>query len=469
MNKNQLKKIAIVGKKNVGKSSLLNLLAKKNRSIVDDYPGLTRDIIEVEVKNFGIHALFYDLPGLDTIDLGEKTNYLETLAKEKAFRFLSSEIDLLIHLMEPPAPSPFDFDFRDYILKHIKKPKIEVLNKIDSKEKEIEYISNFYEEDFFSIPISVKSRYNISFFVQKMIEIFPSIVLEEVVEELQEEKPRKGYFESTVVSDFIQDDIRIAIVGKPNVGKSTLFNLWAGKELSLVSDVPGTTRDTIDTVIRYFGKTIRILDTAGLRKKRVMDDHIEFISSRRTRRAIQDSDIVVQILSAPDGLTEYDKKIISLIDEYNKPMILFINKWDIMPNKHDKLQKEYLESLYDYFPKLKHVPIFFGSALTKKRAMEPLKKIIELSEKLNFRIPTSQLNRYIEGLIQQFPHNQRFRVYYATQVSERPLIIVLFCNNKQLVKNNFINYLENKIKADFNLEGIPIRIKLKDKDEDRHQ
>jgi small GTP-binding protein len=133
MNKNQLKKIAIVGKKNVGKSSLLNLLAKKNRSIVDDYPGLTRDIIEVEVKNFGIHALFYDLPGLDTIDLGEKTNYLETLAKEKAFRFLSSEIDLLIHLMEPPAPSPFDFDFRDYILKHIKKPKIEVLNKIDSK------------------------------------------------------------------------------------------------------------------------------------------------------------------------------------------------------------------------------------------------------------------------------------------------------------------------------------------------
>ncbi|GIX40977.1 MAG: GTPase Der [Leptospiraceae bacterium] len=465
--KKKLKKIAIVGKKNAGKSSLLNLLARKNRSIVDDYPGLTRDIIEIEIKNYGVHALFYDLPGLDVIDLGEEKNYLESLAKEKAYKFLSEEVDLIIHLMEPPAPSPFDFDFRDYFNKVLKTKKIEVLNKIDSKEKEMEYIPNFLEEGFKPIPISVKSRYNISHFINTIKDILPEISINEQDIDYEEQFiNKKGYKDSTVVSDYIKDDIRIAIVGKPNVGKSTLFNLWAGKDISLVSDIPGTTRDTIDTVFKYFGKTIRILDTAGLRKKRVLEDHIEFISSRRTRRAIQDSDIVIQVISAPDGLTEYDKKIISLIDELNKPMILFINKWDIMPNKHDKLQKEYLESLYYYFPFLKHVPIYFGSALTKKRAMEPLKKIIELNEKLNFRIQTSQLNRYLEKLLQQFPHHQRFKIYYATQVSERPPVFVLFCNNKKLVKRNFIVFLENKIREDFKLEGIPIRIKLKDKDED---
>ncbi|GIX43555.1 MAG: GTPase Der [Leptospiraceae bacterium] len=465
--KKKLKKIAIVGKKNAGKSSLLNLLARKNRSIVDDYPGLTRDIIEIEIKNYGVHALFYDLPGLDVIDLGEEKNYLESLAKEKAYKFLSEEVDLIIHLMEPPAPSPFDFDFRDYFNKVLKTKKIEVLNKIDSKEKEMEYIPNFLEEGFKPIPISVKSRYNISHFINTIKDILPEISINEQDIDYEEQFiNKKGYKDSTVVSDYIKDDIRIAIVGKPNVGKSTLFNLWAGKDISLVSDIPGTTRDTIDTVFKYFGKTIRILDTAGLRKKRVLEDHIEFISSRRTRRAIQDSDIVIQVISAPDGLTEYDKKIISLIDELNKPMILFINKWDIMPGKHDKLQKEYLESLYYYFPFLKHVPIYFGSALTKKRAMEPLKKIIELNEKLNFRIQTSQLNRYLEKLLQQFPHHQRFKIYYATQVSERPPVFVLFCNNKKLVKRNFIVFLENKIREDFKLEGIPIRIKLKDKDED---
>jgi GTP-binding protein len=464
--KKKLKKIAIVGKKNVGKSSLLNYLANKNRAIVDDYPGLTRDILEVEIKNHGIHALFYDLPGLDVIDLGEKNNYLESITQEKGWKFLNTEVDLILHLMEPPAPSPFDYDFREYFHKNLKILKIEVLNKIDSKEKEIESIPNFYEKGFFPIPISVKSRYNINNLIKKIQEILPETINDfEANDEEEIQTIRKGYKESTVVSDYINDDIRIAIVGKPNVGKSTLFNLWAGKDISLVSDVPGTTRDTLDTVFTYFGKKIRILDTAGLRKKKVLEDHVEFISSRRTKRAIQDSDIVIQVISAPDGLTEYDKKIMSLIDELNKPMILFINKWDLIPNKHDKLQKEYLENLYYYFPFLKNVPIYFGSALTKKRALEPLKKVLELNEKLNFRIQTSQLNRYIEKLIQQFPHNQRFKVYYATQVSEKPLVFVLFCNNKKLVKRNFIQFLENKMREDFKLEGIPIRIKLKDKDE----
>lgn len=462
----KLKRIAIVGKKNVGKSSLINLLSGKQRLIVDDYPGLTRDIIEIEIFNYNIHALFYDLPGLDVIDLGDAINQLEKKIIEKSLKFIQNSVDLIVHLMEPPAPSPFDYDFRDFYKKHINIEILHVLNKIDSKEKELEFLPDFLDAGFSPIPISVHSRYNLKHFINILIEKLPQIEVKSSEDIISDSSAKKGYKDSTVVSNFIQEDIRISIVGKPNAGKSTLFNLWAGKELSMVSEIPGTTRDTIDTVIKYFGKNIRILDTAGLRKKRVIEDHIEFISTRRTRRAIMDSDIVLHIISAPDGLTEYDKKIISLIQEYNRPMILFINKWDLIPNKHDKLQKEYLESLYYYFPNLKKIPIFFGSALTKKRGMEPLKKIIEMSEKLSFRISTAKLNRYIETLLKHYPHNQKFKIYYSTQVNEKPPVFVLFCNNKKLIKKNFIQYVENKIQEDYNLQGIPIRIKLKEKDED---
>lgn len=462
MNKSHLKKIAIIGKKNVGKSSFLNLLAKKNRAIVDNYPGLTRDILEVEIKNYGIHALFYDFPGLDI----DQDSPLEIKAKEKAILELK-EMDLILFLMEPPAPTKFDWELKEFLNRNFSKSILYVLNKIDSKEKELEYLPNFYEEGFPIIPISVKSKYNFKNFINTLKKTIPAIEDKKAEDgELKQENHNKKYYrESTVVSDYIADDIRIAIVGRPNVGKSTLFNFWCGREISLVSEIPGTTRDTVDTVMRYFGHTIRILDTAGLRKKRVIQDNIEFISTRRTQRAIQDSDIVIQIISAVDGITEQDKKIASLIQEFNKPMILFINKWDLIPEKHSKLQKEYLENLFAVFPFLKNVPIYFGSALTKKRALDPLKKVIELYEKSNFRIQTSLLNDYIQKWLMLYPHNQKFKVFYTTQVDTRPPFFIVFCNHKNLVSKNFVQFLENKIREEFNLEGIPIRIKLKDKDE----
>lgn len=466
--KRKLKKIAIVGKKNVGKSSLINTLSGKKRMIVDNYPGLTRDVVEVEVKNYGIHCLFYDLPGLDVVDLGGTKNQVEALAIEKAYRFLQNEADIIIHLMEPPAPSRFDFDIREFFRKNPGRTVMEAVNKIDSREKELEFLPNFYGEGFFPVAVSALSKYNLKNFINFLKEKEPSIVdvTEDKTMEDGEDYDKKDYFDSTVVSDFIKDDIRIAIIGRPNVGKSTLFNLWAGKEISLVSDVPGTTRDTIDTVIRYFGKTIRILDTAGLRKKRVIEDHIEFISSRRTRRAIQDSEIVVVVISAPEGITKYDKKIISLVEEMQRAMILFVNKWDLIEEKHDKIQKEYTEMLYSELPYLKNIPVLFGSAKIKKRAMEPLKKVLEIHEKLHLRIPTAKLNKYIQELMLQFPHNQKFKVYYATQVHQKPIHIVLFCNHKNLVSGNFLAFMENRIRKDFELQGIPIRISLKEKDED---
>ncbi|MFN3605460.1 MAG: ribosome biogenesis GTPase Der [Leptonema sp. (in: bacteria)] len=462
MNKKKLKKIAILGRKNVGKSSLLNLLAHKNRSIVEDYPGLTRDILEVEIKNYGVHALFCDFPGLDI----DETSTLERQAKEKAIEYLKKEIDLILFLMEPPAPSKFDWELKEFLHKNISKPILFILNKVDSQEKELEFLSYFYEEGFQVIPISTKSKYNFKKFINILKEILPEIKIKEEANKkaIEGKSEKKQYKDSTVVSDFTNDDIRISIVGKPNVGKSTLFNFWIGKEMSLVTDVPGTTRDTLDTVFQYFGHTIRILDTAGLRKKTAIKDPIEFYASRRTQRAIQDSDIVIQVLSATEGITEQDKKITALIQKLNKPMILFVNKWDAISEKHSQLQKEYLENLYKEFPLLRNIPIYFGSALTKKRAMEPLKSVLDLYKKLNFRIQTSSLNQYIKNWFHGFPHNQKFKIYYTTQVDTKPPFFIIFCNNKKLVSKNLNQFLENKIREEFNLRGIPIRIKLKEKD-----
>ncbi len=465
MNKT-LKKIAIIGKKNVGKSSLLNLLSRKNRAIVEDYPGLTRDILEVEIKNYGIRALFYDFPGLDI----DHTSDIEKKAKEKAFHFLKEEVDLIVFLMEPPAPSEFDLEFKEFLQKNFSKQVVYVLNKIDSKEKELEFLPNFYEDGIHPIPISVKSKYNFKNFINLLKDLLPEIEwkesfsINEDSENQESKKNKKHYKDSTVISSYIEEDIRVAIVGKPNVGKSSLFNFWVGKEISLVSEVPGTTRDTIDTVFRYFGHTIRVLDTAGLRKKRTIQDKIEFYSSRRTHRAIQDSDIVLLVLSAIEGITEQDKKIIGLIKKMNKPLVIFVNKWDAIPEKKSNLQKEYIEYLYSAFPFLRNVPLFFGSALTKKRATEPLKAIIKLYKKSDFRIQTSMLNQYIQKWLQLYPHNQKFKVFYTTQVATKPPYFVIFCNNKTLISKNFQQFLENKIREEFNLSGIPIRIKLKDKD-----
>lgn len=461
MNK-QLKQIAIIGKKNVGKSSLINLLSRKNRAIVEDYPGLTRDILEIEIKNYGIHALFYDFPGLDI----EETSSIEIKTKERALQFLKREIDLILFLMEPPSPSPFDLEFKVFLQKNFAKPIVYVVNKIDSKEKELEFLPNFYENGIQAIPISVRSKYNFKNFINFLQQMLPEIKIKESLLEEEEptEKKKKFYKDSSVVSNFIEDDIRIAIVGKPNVGKSTLFNVWVGREMSLVSEIPGTTRDTIDTVFRYFGHTIRILDTAGLRKKRKIHNKIEFFSTRRTFRAIQDSDIVLLVISAVEGITEQDKKIIALIQKMSKPLVIFVNKWDAIPEKKSNIQKEYLEYLYSSFAFLRNVPIFFGSALIKKRATEPLKTIIELYKKSNFRIQTSMLNQYIEKWLQLFPHNQKFKVYYTTQAATKPPYFVIFCNNKNLIGKNFQQFIENKIREEFNLIGIPIRIKLKDKD-----
>lgn len=459
--------VALAGKKNAGKSSLLNALYGRSRAITDDYAGLTRDLLEVEIERYGFHFKLVDMPGLDL----DESEPLEKSILDRARSFMTT-VDALLLVFDAPVPAPIDIDLRQWLRKEYPNiPVVEVVNKIDNPNDAADILPNFFEVGLSPIPVSSKSRLNLKQICQELNKKLKNRAISKsstderdkfsVTDESQTLKD-----DSTIVSDEIKEDLRIALIGKPNVGKSSLFNRWIGRDLSIVSDIPGTTRDTVDTVFRYFGRDIRVIDTAGLRRQTKIKERPEFFSSRRTRRAIQDCHVVVQLLSAVDGITDYDKKIASLVQELSRPSIIVINKWDAINEKETNTQKEFLENVQSLFPHLKKIPTFFSSALTGKRAIEPLQKAIEVFDRSTFRVPTAKLNELVKKWLtgkQGIPKG--FKLLYTTQTGRMPPVFVLFVNRTDLLPRNAIRYLENQIRDEFKLDGIPIRILVREKSE----
>jgi GTP-binding protein len=470
--KKKLPSVALAGRKNVGKSSLLNTLLGKARAITDDYPGLTRDLIEVEIRRYGYHFHLIDMPGLDL----DEEQPLEKEILRKVRGFLAS-VDCVVLVYAAPSPAPFDRELRELFRHQFPKiPIVEIVNMVDNPEMADNILPDFYEAGLFPVPVSAKSRWNMRALCKEIDDRLSGAAKDRARDDDPDrEKDRPdGHTpiikrDSTIVSDSETEDLRIALVGKPNVGKSSLFNRWIGKELSLVSDIPGTTRDTMDTVFRFFGHTVRVIDTAGLRRERRIKEAPEFFSARRTRRAIQDSHIVVQLISAVDGITDYDKKIAAMIQEYARPSIIVINKWDAVPERKSNTQKEFLADLQSLFPYLKKVPVFFCSALTGKRSVEPLKKAIELFERSSFRIPTARLNEIVQQWLSGRPGIPAgFKLRYVTQTGRMPPVFVLFVNQSRLLPESALSYLENRLREEFQLEGIPIRIFVRDHSEEKN-
>lgn len=461
--------VALAGKKNAGKSSLLNTLLGKSRAITDDFAGLTRDLLEVEIRRYGYHFQLVDMPGLDLDD--EQPLEKEILKRARSFLQI---VDCVVLVYDVPGPSPFDIELREFFRRQFPQlPVVEIVNKVDNPEMADDLLPDFYETGLLPLPVSAKSRWNMRQLCKEIDSRLDGRARERQKQEAPEKEREEGQTpvakqDSTVVSDLETEDIRIAIVGKPNAGKSSLFNRWIGQELSLVSDIAGTTRDTIDTVFRHFGRTIRVVDTAGLRRERRIKDSPEFFSARRSRRAIQDSHVVVQLLAAPDGITDYDKKIASLVQELSRPSIIVVNKWDIVPDKETNTQKEFLKDIQSLFPYLKKVPVFFCSALTGKRAMEPLKKAIEVYERASFRVPTAKLNDIVQRwLAGRHGIPAGFKLYYATQTGRMPPVFVLFVNRANLLPKNALSFLENRLREEFQLQGIPIRILVRENQDGR--
>ncbi|MFA5519214.1 MAG: ribosome biogenesis GTPase Der, partial [Spirochaetota bacterium] len=356
--------VAIVGRRNVGKSTLFNALIRNKKSIVDSFPGLTRDVISATMTHNSVSFVISDTPGLDL----PGTSELSTQIIESAKKHLE-KASVIIFLMENPAPEPFDLELAS-VLRKLNIPGVIAVNKMDSNDR-LENMVNFYEQGFNEVvPIAAINRFNLDLLMTTVVNLLP------------EKK-------TTLPKPYL----KIAITGRPNTGKSTLLNAFIGYERSVVSDIPGTTRDSVDETFRYMEKTIQIIDTAGIRKKSKITENIEYYSFTRTVEAINKSDVTIHMLDATVGLTENDKKISDEILKSRKPIIIAINKWDAI-EKDYKTFEEYKEKIIFKYYRAADFPIISISALNKQRISRLIDTAIELGEKAKKRIDTPTLNKF---------------------------------------------------------------------------
>ena len=452
----ELPRVVLCGRRNVGKSTLLNSLAGRRRAITDSIPGLTRDLLEVEVHRPPYRFLLTDTPGLDL----DSPDQLETAVLRRAHREME-RADLILCLLEAGPIHPYDRVLLD-LLRRQKRPVVYAVNKVDGKEQEWEALSEFYEEGVQDpISLSAKGSRNLSGLMERMATLLPAIYRPQ--DEQAAERLR-----STAISDSEEAELRISIVGRPNAGKSSMLNRFAGRDVSLVSDVPGTTRDTVDTLFRFRNRSIRVVDTAGLRKNSYLRDprrRVDFFSVRRTQRALRDCDVAIHVFDAVAGLTDFDKKIAALILEYKKPAVLAVNKWDAIPDKDNQTMAEFIDRLHFIFPKAAAYPTVFCSAETGQRLANLLEACIELKARLEKRVPTARLNRFVESW------NQRLRglgsggkILYAVQADGPPPTFVFFVNERQGFRESHLSFFENQIREEYGLNGVPITILLRTKE-----
>ena len=433
---NKLPVVSIVGRQNVGKSTLFNALIRDKKSIVDSFPGLTRDIISKNVIHNGISFTICDTPGLDLSSASELSETIIENAKNHL-----KKTDVILFMMEYPAPASFDHDLAD-IIRKMNKPTIIAVNKMDSG-NQLEVMANFYEMGIKEIiPVSAVRKFNVNLLLDNITKLLP--------------------IRKTAMMEF---DLKIAIVGRPNSGKSTLLNAFMGYERSVVSDIPGTTRDSVDDSFTYHGKNIQIIDTAGIRRKSKINENIEFYSFTRTVESIKRSDVVIHLIDATVGLTDNDKKISDEILKSRKPIIIAMNKWDAVP-KNDKTFDQFKEKLIFQFYKAEDFPVISISSIGKQRINKLLETAIELKEKANKRIETSTLNKVMAsiksfGKIPQL--GEKIKVYYAVQVETTPPQFKFFVNNADFFKKDIVRYFEKELQKALDLKGIPITINIEGK------
>jgi GTP-binding protein len=428
--------VTIVGRQNVGKSTLFNAIIKKKRAIVDPLPGLTRDVIQYNLEYDSVHFTLSDTPGLDLSSSSELSGPILQNAREHLKR---SAVILL--LMENPAPESFDIDLAD-IIRKLSIPTIIAVNKMDDSQKLLN-MANFYETGFNEIiPVSALNRFNMQLLMDSITRLLP-------------ESGGKGK----------KPDISLAIVGRPNSGKSTLLNSFIGFNRSVVSDIPGTTRDSVDEDFTYHKKLVRIIDTAGIRKKSRIKEDVEFYSFTRTRNSVEKSDVVIHIIDAEAGLTDTDKKISDEIMKARKPIIIGINKWDKIEKDHTTFNR-FRDKLVHSFYRAEDFPIISVSAMEKLRINRLLDAAFELKERANRKISTPLLNRIVAqlqkpGRIPQL--GDKLRVYYAVQTDTIPPEFKFFVNNPDLFRREIIRYFEKNLQKELEMKGIPIVIHVEGK------
>lgn len=435
--------VLIIGRQNVGKSTLFNRLIGYKKSIVHSIPGVTRDIV-TEVVNFkGINFLLCDSGGLtDDKDITNK------LVQKKTAEMID-KAKLILFVVDISTPHLYEKEYLKIFKKNEKKV-ILVANKADTPEKDF-LLNEFYNYGIKElIPISAAHNRNIELLKSKIVENL-KILYENYSFNKQEFKK--------------ENIIKIAIIGRPNVGKSSLLNKILNKERSIVSEIPGTTRDIVDDIFHFNNRNFLIIDTAGIRKKNKVKEDVEYYSVNRAIKSISMSDIIYFLIDSTTGISEQDKKIVDQIFNSYKPMLVLLNKWDLQEDNQLKKFKEVKEFILFKFPQLKFAPIIPISALTGLGVNKVLKETIKIYDESFKRIETSKLNEFVETILKTHSPSSKkgfLKVYYATQTGVKPPEFVFFVNRRELIPEYYENYIINKLREHFGFYGIPIKIVFKE-------
>ncbi len=433
--------VAVVGRPNVGKSTLFNAIVNKRISIVEDIPGVTRDRIYFDAQWLNKEFTMIDTGGIEFVNAD--SHVIPKMMRLQA-QLAIEEADVILFVVDgKQGIVPADEEVAG-ILRASGKPIVLAVNKIDSINQE----PNIYE--FYNlgigdpIGISAKNLMNLGDLLDDVVKNFPDA--------------------GSTAED--EDTIHVALIGRPNVGKSSLTNALLGQERVIVSDVAGTTRDSIDTHWKHDGQKFVLIDTAGMRRKAKIDAPVERYSIVRSLRSVDRADVVILVLDAVDGVTEQDKKIAGYAHEAGKGVIIVVNKWDLI-EKDDKTTNKFTEDIYDELGFLQYAPILFASALTKQRIHRLADMIKFVSEQQHMRISTSVLNQLLSDAQSVNPVPSRSgrmpKIYYMTQASVKPPTFILFVNEPELIHFSYVRFLENRLRESFGFEGTPIRLILRGK------
>ena len=439
--------VAIVGRPNVGKSTLFNQIGKRRVSIVDDMAGVTRDRIYMDATWLDRDFTLIDTGGIE-IKSADKI-LIEIRAQA---RIAMEEADAIIFLVDGRAGLTAADEDIGKILRGADKPVVVAVNKIDTPNLEAETYE-FYNLGLGEpIGISASNALNLGDLLDAVIKTFPQT----------EEETRD------------RDEIRIAVIGRPNVGKSSLVNAMLGEERVIVSDVPGTTRDAIDTHFFSGGTKFTLIDTAGMRRKAKIEDAVERYSVIRSLRAIDRADVVLMLIEAPVGVTEQDKKIAGYAHDSGKGCVLVVNKWDIFPNKHDRSTNRFTDDLRDRLGFLQYAPVVYISALTGQRVDRVTELVKFVTEQQSMRIQTSVLNELIRDAVAVNPPPSKkgnaAKIFFVTQADIRPPRFIIFVNEPELLHFSYLRFIENRLRESFGFEGTPLKFivrKHKQKDDEQ--
>ncbi len=432
--------VAIVGRPNVGKSTFVNRLVGARHSIVDDLPGVTRDRIYFDVEWQNKAFTVIDTGGIIP---GDDDDIMVSIFDQA--KLACEEADKIIFLVDgQDGINPVDYDIAN-ILRQSGKPVFVAVNKCDNKDS-LMMISDFYALAL-GDPIGISALHG-SGGVGDLLEV--------VTDDFE------------ILEDDEKDNhIKIAIVGRPNAGKSSIVNSLLNAQRVIVSDVSGTTRDSIDSYITYNDKEFIIVDTAGIRKKSKVDYGVEKFAVDRAIRSIRDCDIAVLVIDAKEGISDQDKKIASMVTEAGKGLIVAINKWDLIDDKNSTTINKFEKELSADIPFLNFAPKIFISALTKQRLNQIFDKSVDVYEQCIKRVSTGLLNKVVSEAYALNPptsfKGKKLKIYYVTQAKTQPPTFILFVNSEELLKDSYKRYLENKLREAFGFFGTPIRISVRER------